>query len=406
MAHFEGFYTEELTKNAKELCTEGKGILDADEMSEELFAEHKIEYSAENRRAFCELLCFTPSSNDYLSGVILDDDNFHQINHYDDSRAGKPFIDTLEEWGILPGIRLDTGTAQLPCTEETLTQGLDGLADRCRQYYASGARFATWRAEFTIGLLEPTDLALATNSQALGLFAFFCQDNGLVPLLQIDVLVEGKHDIQECAHVTETVLSWVIKALSDHRVMLEGVLLMPSMVLPGSESAKVEPAVVAKHTLEAIHRTVPPAIPGIFFLSRAQRGEEATLNLNAMGRTYMKKPWAISFAFGEPLQGSALRDWGGNNENWTNGHHSAYRKYKLNSKASYGYYRNENGYGSSDDDYSTYTKDDNPNDENEGSNNENENSQNEQENSQNEQENSQKEEENKDKENSQKEEEK
>lgn len=216
----------------------------------------------------------------------------------------------MKEGGVLPGIKVDKGTVELAGTNgETTTQGLDGLAQRCQQYYAAGARFAKWRAVLKIGPNEPSQLAINENANGLARYAIICQENGLVPIVEPEILVDGPHDIHKFADVTERVLAACYKALNDHHVLLEGTLLKPNMVTPGSDSAKVAPEVVAEYTVRALQRTMPAAVPAVVFLSGGQSEEEATLNLNAMNKLKTKKPWSLTFSFGRALQQSTLKAW-------------------------------------------------------------------------------------------------
>ncbi|KAG5550545.1 hypothetical protein RHGRI_015491 [Rhododendron griersonianum] len=212
----------------------------------------------------------------YLSGVI-----FFEETLYQKTLDGKPFVELLKENNVVPGIKVDKGTVDLAGTNgETTTQGFDSLGARCQKFYEAGARFAKWRAVLKIGITEPSELSIQQNAQGLACYARICQDNGLVPIVEPEVLTDGSHDIKKCAAVTETVLAACYKALNDHHVLLEGTLLKPNMVAPGSDSPKVAPEVIAGYTVTALLRTVPAAVPGIVFLSGGQSEEEATINLN------------------------------------------------------------------------------------------------------------------------------
>ncbi|KAI3447496.1 hypothetical protein Pfo_004161 [Paulownia fortunei] len=258
--------------------------------------------------------------------------------------AGKPFVDVLKEGGVLPGIKVDKGTVELAGTNgETTTQGLDGLAQRCQQYYAAGARFAKWRAVLKIGPNEPSQLAINENANGLARYAIICQENGLVPIVEPEILVDGPHDIHKCADVTERVLAACYKALNDHHVLLEGTLLKPNMVTPGSDSAKVAPEVVAEYTVRALQRTMPAAVPAVVFLSGGQSEEEATLNLNAMNKLKTKKPWSLTFSFGRALQQSTLKAWAGKDENIPKAQAAFLARCKANSEATLGTYQGGSG---------------------------------------------------------------
>lgn len=256
--------------------------------------------------------------------------------------AGKPFVELLKEGGVLPGIKVDKGTVELAGTNgETTTQGLDGLGQRCQKYYEAGARFAKWRAVLKIGPNEPSELAIHENAYGLARYALICQENGLVPIVEPEILVDGPHDINRCAAVTERVLAACYKALNDHHVVLEGTLLKPNMVTPGSESPKVAPEVIAEYTVAALQRTVPAAVPAIVFLSGGQSEEEATLNLNAMNKFQGKKPWSLSFSFGRALQQSTLKAWGGKDENIKKAQDAFIARCKANSEATLGTYKGD-----------------------------------------------------------------
>ncbi|KAK4396479.1 Fructose-bisphosphate aldolase 6, cytosolic [Sesamum angolense] len=286
---------DELIANAAYIGTPGKGILAADESTGTIgkrLSSINVENVESNRRALRELLFTTPGALQYLSGVILFEETLYQKT--------------------AAGIKVDKGTVELAGTNgETTTQGLDGLAQRCQQYYAAGARFAKWRAVLKIGPNEPSQLAINENANGLARYAIICQENGLVPIVEPEILVDGPHSIDKCADVTERVLAACYKALNDHHVLLEGTLLKPNMVTPGSEAPKVAPEVIAEYTVRALQRTMPAAVPAVVFLSGGQSEEEATVNLNAMNKLKTKKPWSLSFSFGRALQQSTLKAWSG-----------------------------------------------------------------------------------------------
>lgn len=229
---------DELIKNAKYIATPGKGILAADESTGTIgkrLASINVENIEANRQALRELLFTSPNALQYLSGVILFEETLYQK-----TSDGKPFVQVLEENNVIPGIKVDTGVVELAGTNgETTTQGFDSLGARCQKYYKAGARFAKWRAVLKIGPTEPSELSIQQNAQGLARYAIICQENGLVPIVEPEILTDGPHDIAKCAAVTETVLASVYKALNDHHVLLEGTLLKPNMVTPGSDSPKV-----------------------------------------------------------------------------------------------------------------------------------------------------------------------
>ncbi|KAI4378683.1 hypothetical protein MLD38_016127 [Melastoma candidum] len=340
MSCFKGKYHDELIANAAYIGTPGKGILAADESTGTIgkrLASISVENNENNRRDLRELLFTTPGALDCISGVILYEETLYQK-----TAAGKPFVEVMKAAGALPGIKVDTGTVELPGTNgETTTQGLDGLGQRCKKYYEGGARFAKWRAVLKIGPNEPSPLAIHENAYGLARYAMICQENGLVPIVEPEILVDGSHSIEKCADVTERVLAACYKALNDHHVLLEGTLLKPNMVTPGSDAPKATPQVIAEHTVRALQRTVPPAVPAVVFLSGGQSEEEATVNLNAMNQLKGKKPWSLSFSFGRALQQSTLKTWAGKKENIPKAQAAFLTRCKANSEATLGTYKGD-----------------------------------------------------------------
>ncbi|KAJ8532484.1 hypothetical protein K7X08_012407 [Anisodus acutangulus] len=328
---------EELIKNAKYIATPGKGILAADESTGTIgkrLSSINVDNIEANRQALRELLFTSPNALTYLSGVILFEETLYQK-----TTDGKPFVEVLQENNVVPGIKVDKGIVELAGTKgETTTQGFDSLGARCAQYYKAGARFAKWRAVLKIGPTEPSELSIQQNAQGLARYAIICQENGLVPIVEPEILTDGNHDIKKCAAATETVLAAVYRALNDHHVLLEGTLLKPNMVTPGSDSPKVAAEVIAEYTVTALRRTVPPAVPGIVFLSGGQSEEEATVNLNAMNKLEVLKPWTLSFSFGRALQQSTLKTWGGKIENVGKAQEAFLTRCKANSDATLGKY--------------------------------------------------------------------
>ncbi|KAJ1703483.1 hypothetical protein LUZ63_003262 [Rhynchospora breviuscula] len=334
-------YPHELIKTAKYIATPGKGILAADESTGTIgkrLASINVENIESNRQALREMLFTAPGALPFLSGVILFEETLYQK-----TSDGKPFVDVLLENSVIPGIKVDKGTIEIAGTNgETTTQGLDSLGARCQQYYNAGARFAKWRAVLKIGPCEPSELSIVQNAQGLARYALICQENGLVPIVEPEILTDGSHDIAKCAAVTEKVLAAVYKALNDHHVLLEGTLLKPNMVTPGSDSPKVSAEVIADYTVTALRRTVPPAVPGIVFLSGGQSEEEATLNLNAMNKLEVLKPWTLSFSFGRALQQSTIKKWAGKKENVEAAQAAFLVRCKSNSDATLGKYAGGN----------------------------------------------------------------
>jgi fructose-bisphosphate aldolase class I len=330
-------YKDELIANANAICAPGKGILAADESTGTIgnrFKNINVENTEENRRDYRELLFTSEGIENYISGIILYEETLYQKGN-----DGVLFVDLLKKKGIIPGIKVDKGTVVLGGTNnETATQGLDDLGKRCAQYYADGARFAKWRAVLKIGKDEPSELAILENAHGLARYAVICQENGLVPIVEPEVLVDGTHSIDECAKKSERVYAAVVKALQDHGVLLEGSLLKPNMITHGTESTeKVSSQEIAWKTVRTLLRTIPGAIPGVMFLSGGQSEDEATLNLNEMNKLHdVKKPWNLSFSYGRALQHSCLRAWQGKKENVAEAKRVLLEKAKNNSLATLG----------------------------------------------------------------------
>ena len=299
---------EDLDQTARTLVAVGKGILAIDESGPTLarrFAEVGLANSEANRRAYRELLVTAPGLAASISGVALSDETIRQS-----TRDGVPFARYLADQGILAGIKVDKGTQPLAgCPGEVVTEGLDGLRARLEEYYKLGARFAKWRAVIHIGDDIPTGTCIESNSHALARYAALCQEQGLVPMVEPEVLMDGDHDIDTSHEVHEVVLRSLFDALYQQDVMLDAVLLKASMVLPGSdcdETAGVDE--VAATTLACIRATVPAIVPGIVFLSGGQDGERATAHLDALNRMG-PHPWVLSFSYGRALQSAALHAW-------------------------------------------------------------------------------------------------
>nr|XP_057919446.1 fructose-bisphosphate aldolase B [Doryrhamphus excisus] len=331
---------KELAEIAQRIVATGKGILAADESTGTMgkrLQKINVENNEENRRCFRDLLfsagdCISKS----IGGVIL----FHETL-YQKSDKGKPFPKVIEEQGIVVGIKVDKGTAGLNGTDgETTTQGLDGLSERCAQYKKDGCDFAKWRCVLKISESCPSALAIAENANVLARYASICQQNGLVPIVEPEILPDGDHDLQRCQYVTEKVLAAVYKALSDHHVYLEGTLLKPNMVTAGHSCAKkFTPQEVAMATVTALRRTVPAAVPGICFLSGGQSEEEASLNLNAINRVPLERPWKLTFSYGRALQASTLAAWQGKAANKAAAQETFCNRAKINGLAAKGEYK-------------------------------------------------------------------
>ncbi|XP_047511321.1 fructose-bisphosphate aldolase-like isoform X1 [Pieris napi] len=332
---------KELQQTAEAIVCHGKGILAVDETNEgigALLAQVGLENTENNRRNYRQLL-FTSDDvlSSYVSAVILYDETVYQKTD-----SGVRFIEVLGKKNIIPGVKVDKDVVPLPYTDEVTTQGLDDLAKRCAEYKKQGCRFAKWRAPLTISANGPSALAIESTANVLARYASICQTEGLVPIVEPDVLLDGDHDIIRAQKVTETVLAAVYKALNDHHVYLEGTLLKPNMVTPGKAcKERNTPEEIAVATVTALLRGVPAAVPGIAFLSGGQTEEEATVNLNAINKVPMKKPWALTFSYGRALQASVWKTWAGRDENVIKAQTELIKRAKANSLAALGQYHFE-----------------------------------------------------------------
>ncbi len=331
----------ELEEIAQQLVANGRGILAADESTGTItrrFDGVGVEGTFDTRRAYREMLFSTPSLGKYVSGAILYDETFHQT-----ANDGRPLRQLLTGQHMLPGIKVDTGAKPLAgCPGETVTEGLDGLRKRVADYRGLGARFAKWRAVIRIGNGIPTTTCVSVNAHALARYAALCQEGSLVPIVEPEVLMDGGHDIDLCEEVTTGVLATVFAELVEQRVLLEGMLLKPNMVISGRDSphqAGVEE--VAERTLRCLRRCVPAAVPGIVFLSGGQSSEDATAHLNAMNALFGPHPWKLSFSFGRALQDKALRTWRGDADAAAAAQQALLRRAMLNSAACRGAYTGE-----------------------------------------------------------------
>jgi fructose-bisphosphate aldolase class I len=304
--------TRLLTDTAKALVADDKGLLAMDESSptcNKRFARLGIPQTPELRCAYRELIVTTPGLGRFISGAILYDETIRQ-----QTRGGLPFARVLEQAGIVPGIKVDTGAKDLAGhPHEKITEGLDGLRVRLAEYSKMGARFAKWRAVITIGPGRPSRGCLEANAHALARYAALCQEASLVPIVEPEVLMDGDHTLERCREVTEATLHPVFDQLRGQRVLLEGMILKPNMVLPGLDSSKQAPVdEVADATVECFLRTVPAAVPGVAFLSGGQSAELASARLNAMNvRFKSRSPWALAFSFARAIQQPALETWKG-----------------------------------------------------------------------------------------------
>ncbi len=306
--------TNELHETARALVADNKGILAADESSgtiEKRFDSIDLESTEESRRAYRDMLFTTPGLEDYVSGVILYDETLRQK-----ASDGTPFAKLLADRGIIPGIKVDTGAKDLAgAPGEKVTEGLDGLRERLQEYKSLGARFAKWRAVITIGEGIPSAYCLEVNAHALARYAALCQEQGLVPIVEPEVLMDADNDIETCYRATKRTLHKTFDELYHQRVDLEGMLLKPNMVISGKGSPRQASAQeVAEWTIRCFRETVPAAVPGIVFLSGGQSDEQASENLNAIN-SLAPQPWVLSFSYGRALQAPALKAWGGSADN-------------------------------------------------------------------------------------------
>jgi len=310
MQHASGKFKEELIKTAKEISTPGKGILAADESTGTIgkrFANISVENNHDNRQAYRELLFTAPGIDEFISGVIMFDETVR-----DTCKDGRKFTEVLRGRGIHCGIKVDTGLVVLGGTDdETATQGLDGLGKRCAEYYELGCRFAKWRAVVKIGNGCPSEMAIQETAHTLARYGSICQQNGLVPIIEPEILQDGDHTIEVCSEVSERVFSAVMKELFLQHLLIEGLLLKPNMVTPGASCpTRSKPDEIAWYTVRTLSRSIVPALPGVCFLSGGQSEEEASLNLNAMAKLQgIAKPWYLTFSYGRALQTSVLKAW-------------------------------------------------------------------------------------------------
>jgi fructose-bisphosphate aldolase class I len=327
----------DLARTVRQLLASGRGILAADESTGTIgkrFAAIQVANTEENRRAYREMLFTTPKMAEFISGVILYEETLGQK-----SAGGEPFPRLLERLGVVPGIKVDKGTVPLPgAPGEVVTQGLDGLAERLAGHRQAGARFAKWRAVITIGPGLPTRNCLQVNAHALARYAAICQEAGIVPIVEPEVLMDGDNTLARCAEVTTETLHETFAALHDQGVRLEEMLLKPNMVLSGSKcptQAGVQE--VAEATLRVFRRVVPAAVPGIVFLSGGQSDENATAHLNAINASG-PAPWVFSFSYGRALQAPSLKAWAGQAAKAKAGQAAFFHRAKMNGAATRGAY--------------------------------------------------------------------
>ncbi|XGV96697.1 MAG: class I fructose-bisphosphate aldolase [Leptolyngbya sp. BL-A-14] len=335
-------YEQELIATAKAMVATGKGILAADESystANKRFEKLGIPTTEEMRWAYREMLFTTPGIGEFFSGVILFDETIRQS-----TKDGTPFTKVMLDAGIIPGIKLDEGAKPLAKRSgETVTEGLDGLRDRIAEYYKMGARFAKWRAVIKIGKGIPSHACIDTNAHALARYAALCQEGGLVPIVEPEVLMDGDHTLMQSYGVHHEVLKTVFDALYVQGVEPDQMILKPSMVIPGEDASKqasVED--VARFTVKCLRERVPAAVPGCAFLSGGQSDELATAHLNAMNSLFKDQlPWKLTFSYGRALQQVAMQTWNGKDANVSAAQKELYHRAKLNSAAALGQYQPE-----------------------------------------------------------------
>ena len=333
-------YAAELETTINDMVQKGRGVLAADESSPTIasrFMAIDVESTGENRRAWRSLLVTTAGLGEYISGIILFEKTL-------DEETGDGMTIPAAAWiqGIVPGVKVDKGKIPLALSPgDLITQGLDGLADRLRGYRQQGARFAKWREVYAIEEHAPTRHGIEANAEMLARYAAVCQAEGLVPIVEPEVLMDGGHDIERHAEVTEAVQHAVFHALHRHRVALELMILKPNMVLPGKDCRRAGPDEVATATLRTLTRTVPAAVPSINFLSGGQGPEEATVNLNAINQQGCDAPWRLSISYGRALQQTALQAWRGKAGNVPAAQQALLKRARLNHLAMRGEYRSD-----------------------------------------------------------------
>jgi fructose-bisphosphate aldolase class I len=321
-----------MRETARELVARSKGILAADESTGTIgkrFDQIGVTSTEDTRRTYRQMLFTTPGIGDHISGAILYDETIRQA-----ADDGTPFTEILEKAGVIPGIKVDTGAKPLAFfAKETVTEGLDGLRERLAEYRDLGARFAKWRATYIIGDQTPTEFAYLANGHAMARYAALCQEAGIVPIVEPEVLMDGAHDLAACETATGRALSVLFTQLLEHRLDLPGTLLKVNMVVPGKGSPnQVDDAAIADATLRTLSANVPSDVPGVVFLSGGMSDEEATSRLNEMNRRG-DAPWALSFSYGRALQQPSLKAWAGKAENIEAGQRALAHRARMNGLA-------------------------------------------------------------------------
>ncbi|MBV1870831.1 MAG: fructose-bisphosphate aldolase class I [Gammaproteobacteria bacterium] len=332
---------DELQATIEQMVQAGKGILAADESHPTIakrFAPIGVESTEESRRAYRALLFTAPGIEKYISGVIEFEETLGQAS---DNDVLLP--EMLARRGMVPGIKVDKGKGPLALSPgDLITYGLDGLAERLQQYKQQGARFAKWREVYEIAQACPSPLGISANAEMLARYAAVCQAQGIVPIVEPEVLIDGDHSLARCAEVTEAVQKGIFHALHRHHVVLEHIILKPNMVLPGKEhSNRASAEEIAEATIGVFRRTVPVAVPSINFLSGGMTPEESTANLNAMNANFPNAPWLLSFSYGRALQQPVLQAWQGKEENVTSAQQALLKRARLNGAAQRGEYKPE-----------------------------------------------------------------
>jgi fructose-bisphosphate aldolase class I len=331
-------YSAELEATINDMVQKGRGILAADESAPTIAKRFKaidVESTEENRRIWRSLLVTTPGLGEYISGIILFEETLDQKND-----EGETVAKAAWQQAIVPGIKVDKGKIPLALSPgDLITQGLDGLAERLRGYKQQGARFAKWREVYAIEKNAPSSNGIEANAEMLARYAAVCQSEGLVPIVEPEVLMDGRHDIERHAEVTEAVQHAVFQALQRHHVALELMILKPNMVVPGKDLRRAEVDEVATATLKVLRRTVPAAVPSINFLSGGLGPEEATANLNAINQQAPNAPWCLTISYGRALQQTALQAWLGKTENTQLAQNALLKRARLNHLAMLGEYQ-------------------------------------------------------------------
>jgi fructose-bisphosphate aldolase, class I len=331
--------TVELNAIANAMVAKGNGLLAADESAPTIakrFKKYNIDNTPDTRRTWRELLLGTPGISQYVSGAILYDETIRQT-----TSDGTPFAQFMQRQGMIPGIKVDTGAKDLASfPNEKVTEGLDGLRERMKEYHGMGARFAKWRAVITIGAGIPTSYCLEANAHALARYSALCQENGIVPIVEPEVLIEGDHSLETCYDVSIATLRALFRQLAEHRVAFEGTILKASMVISGlGNSKRAGVDAVADATVRCLVNTVPASMPGVVFLSGGQSPEEATAHLNAMNVRHSNLPWPLTFSYSRALQETVLAIWQGKPGNVAAAQKELLKRARFNALASLGKYQ-------------------------------------------------------------------